>query len=72
MAQCLNGPPNKGLGRTRRGRTPIGRYRVAPARASSRYHLFLEVGYPTAEQAKLGLTGSAIGVHGPHPEAFRT
>jgi murein L,D-transpeptidase YafK len=48
------------------GRTPLGRYRLAPARASSRYHLFLEVGYPTKEQAKLGLTGSAIGVHGPH------
>jgi murein L,D-transpeptidase YafK len=52
------------------GRTPIGRYRIAPARASSRYHLFLEVGYPTAEQAKLGLTGSAIGVHGPHLAFF--
>jgi murein L,D-transpeptidase YafK len=48
------------------GRTPLGRYRLAPARASSRYHLFLEIGYPTKEQAKRGLTGSAIGVHGPH------
>ena len=48
------------------GRTPLGRYPLAPARASSRYHLFLPVGYPTSEQAKLGLTGSAIGVHGPH------
>lgn len=52
------------------GRTPLGSYPLAPARGSSRYHLFLPVGYPTKEQAKLGLTGSAIGVHGPHVGFF--
>lgn len=48
------------------GRTPLGRYSLAPAQPSSRYDLFLPVGYPTSAQAKLGFTGSAIGVHGPH------
>lgn len=48
------------------GRTPRGRYSLGPARPSTRYHLFLPVAYPTAEQAREGLTGSAIGVHGPH------
>ena len=48
------------------GRTPRGPYRLGSARPSTRYHLFLPVEYPTAEQAKQGLTGSAIGVHGPH------
>ena len=48
------------------GKTPLGRYTLASAQQSSRYDLFLPVGYPTKEQAKLGLTGSAIGVHGPH------
>ena len=48
------------------GRTPLGRYSLAPATPSTRYHLFLAVGYPTMEQVKKGFTGSAIGVHGPH------
>jgi murein L,D-transpeptidase YafK len=48
------------------GRTPRGHYTLAAARPSHRYHLFLPVGYPSSEQAKLGFTGSAIGVHGPH------
>jgi len=46
-------------------RTPLGRYALSPARSSARFHLFLAVGYPTREQASRGLTGSAIGVHGP-------
>jgi L,D-peptidoglycan transpeptidase YkuD (ErfK/YbiS/YcfS/YnhG family) len=48
------------------GRTPRGQYRLSPARASTRYHLFLPVGYPTNEQLNQGFSGSAIGVHGPH------
>lgn len=46
-------------------RTPLGRYALSPARSSERFHLFLAVGYPTREQLRQGLTGSAIGVHGP-------
>jgi murein L,D-transpeptidase YafK len=46
-------------------RTPLGRYALSPGRSSRRFHLFLPVGYPTVEQARQGLTGSAIGVHGP-------
>jgi hypothetical protein len=48
------------------GRTPLGRYPLAEARASRRYHLFMPVGYPTPDQVRQGYTGSAIGVHGPH------
>jgi L,D-peptidoglycan transpeptidase YkuD (ErfK/YbiS/YcfS/YnhG family) len=51
------------------GRTPRGRYPLGPARPSSRYHRFLPVGYPTVAEMQRGLTGSDIGVHGPH-EAF--
>ena len=48
------------------GRTPRGRYKLGPARPSTRYHLFLPVDYPTAAEVKQGFTGSDIGVHGPH------
>jgi murein L,D-transpeptidase YafK len=48
------------------GRTPLGRYSLTSGRSSTRYHLFLPVGYPTAEQVKKGFTGGAIGIHGPH------
>jgi L,D-peptidoglycan transpeptidase YkuD (ErfK/YbiS/YcfS/YnhG family) len=48
------------------GRTPLGRYSLAAARPSSRYHLFLPVGYPTEAQRLRGFSGSAIGLHGPH------
>jgi murein L,D-transpeptidase YafK len=48
------------------GKTPLGSYPLRPPRASGRYHVFIPVGYPTPEQSGQGLTGSAIGVHGPH------
>jgi hypothetical protein len=48
------------------GRTPRGRYPLGPARPSNRYHRFLPVGYPTTAEMQRGLTGSDIGVHGPH------
>lgn len=44
----------------------MGRYTLAPARASSRFHLFLPVPYPSPEQRGLGYTGNDIGIHGPH------
>src|SRR5258708_33723822 len=48
------------------GKTPLGRYSLSAAIPSSRFHLFLPVGYPTPEQRARGYSGSAIGVHGPH------
>jgi len=56
-----------GVGKQRQGdnRTPLGRYGLGPPRASKNFHIFVPVGYPTAEQARMGFTGSAIGIHGP-------
>jgi murein L,D-transpeptidase YafK len=48
------------------GKTPVGRYTLAPARPSARFHLFLPVAYPSPEQRSRGYTGSDIGIHGPH------
>jgi len=47
------------------GRTPRGQYPLTPPRASSEFHTFMLVGYPTAAQRSAGLTGGDIGVHGP-------
>jgi L,D-peptidoglycan transpeptidase YkuD (ErfK/YbiS/YcfS/YnhG family) len=61
----------RGTGKTRAGdqRTPVGVYPLGPPRASRDYGVFVPVGYPTADQARAGFTGSAIGIHGP-PRAF--
>ena len=48
------------------GKTPLGRYSLAPAVSSPRFHLFLPVGYPTPDQRAQGYSGGAIGIHGPH------
>jgi murein L,D-transpeptidase YafK len=49
---------------------PLGEYALGAPVASKDYHLFIPVGYPTADQRRRGYTGSAIGVHGP-PRAFK-
>ncbi len=57
-----------GVGKAREGdgRTPLGTYTLAKARPSaSGLHRFLHIGYPTRRQREAGLTGSAVGVHGP-------
>jgi murein L,D-transpeptidase YafK len=56
-----------GLGKQREGdrRTPLGRYPLGAPRRSWSYGVFVPVGYPTAEQARAGFTGGAIGIHGP-------
>jgi L,D-peptidoglycan transpeptidase YkuD (ErfK/YbiS/YcfS/YnhG family) len=61
-----------GVDKTREGdrKTPRGRYPFGPARASTRFGIFVPIGYPTDAQRALGLTGSAVGVHGP-PRALR-
>lgn len=63
----------KGVGKQRQGdnRTPLGRYGLGPPRASKNFHTFVPVGYPTPAQARLGFTGSAIGIHGP-PRGYST
>ena len=48
------------------GRTPTGWYDLGEPRASRRYHLFIPVAFPTLEQRRAGLSGSDVGVHGPH------
>src|SRR5688572_9184380 len=56
-----------GVGKTRQGdaKVPLGSYALGTPRGSSRFHKFIPIGYPTAEQRRRGLTGSAVGVHGP-------
>jgi hypothetical protein len=50
-------------------RTPTGRYPLGVPRASSSFHRFVPVGYPTAAQRAEGRTGGAIGIHGPDRRA---
>ena len=56
-----------GTGKERQGdrKTPLGAYGLGAPRASVAYGTFVPVEYPTPEQRRAGLTGSAIGVHGP-------
>jgi murein L,D-transpeptidase YafK len=56
-----------GVGKQREGdaRTPLGKYALAAPRVSRNFHIFIHVGYPTPAQARMGLTGGAIGIHGP-------
>jgi L,D-peptidoglycan transpeptidase YkuD (ErfK/YbiS/YcfS/YnhG family) len=56
-----------GTGKEREGdrRTPLGTYPLGAPRASAAYGTFVPIGYPTDEQRARGLTGGAIGLHGP-------
>ncbi len=57
-----------GVGKRKQGdqKTPLGRYRLSPPRASvSGFTWFVPIGYPTTAQKKKGYTGGAIGIHGP-------
>lgn len=57
-----------GVGKTREGdgKTPVGTYSLGEPQSSSRFGTFIPIGFPTEEQKKMGYTGSAVGVHGPH------
>jgi hypothetical protein len=46
-------------------RTPLGSYELGTPRRSSLYGTFIPIAYPTVEQAALGYTGDALGIHGP-------
>lgn len=56
-----------GIGKRKEGdnKTPIGVYELGEPRGSSRFGVFIPIGYPTAAQRRNGYTGSAIGIHGP-------
>jgi L,D-peptidoglycan transpeptidase YkuD (ErfK/YbiS/YcfS/YnhG family) len=56
-----------GVDKRREGdnRTPLGTYPLGAPRVSQHFHTFVPVGYPTLAQARMGFTGSAIGIHGP-------
>lgn len=56
-----------GTGRRRAedNRTPLGRYGLGAPRASTRYHVFIPVAYPTPAQIREGYSGGDIGIHGP-------
>lgn len=56
-----------GAGKEREGdgKTPLGTYTLGAPRRSSDYGTFIPIGFPTAEQKKRGITGGAIGIHGP-------
>jgi murein L,D-transpeptidase YafK len=61
-----------GVDKQREGdrKTPLGSYPLAAPRDSSKFHRFIEVGYPTREQRAEGRTGGDVGIHGPsrkHP-----
>lgn len=57
-----------GVGKTREGdgKTPVGTYSLGQPRPSARFGIFIPIGYPTADQKKMGYTGGAVGLHGPH------
>jgi murein L,D-transpeptidase YafK len=47
------------------GKVPLGTYPLGAPRASRSFHRFIPVGYPTPGQLRQGLSGGAIGIHGP-------
>jgi len=48
------------------GKTPLGRYPLGNAIPSSRFHLFLPVGYPNSQPTGTRLFGKRDRRHGPH------
>ena len=57
-----------GINKIKQGdnKTPLGEYALGIPRSSSRFGIFIPIGYPTQEQISKGYTGSDIGVHGPY------
>lgn len=77
LALCQAGHPvetfsvrigSHGAGKTREGdeKTPLGQHPLGEPTPSRDFHVFIPIGYPTPEQRRAGLTGSAVGIHGPH------
>jgi murein L,D-transpeptidase YafK len=57
-----------GVGKTRHGdnKVPTGTYPLGQPRKSTKFWMFIPIGYPTPEQRNMGYTGQGVGVHGPH------
>jgi L,D-transpeptidase catalytic domain len=47
------------------GRTPLGRYALGAPRRSGRFGIFIPIDFPTLRQAARGISGDAVGIHGP-------
>lgn len=56
-----------GIGKKHAGdnKTPIGLYRLAYPRKSSKFKVFIPIQYPTAKQIASGYSGRDVGIHGP-------
>jgi len=47
-------------------KTPEGAFDLGMPRPSSKFRLFIPIGYPNTEQSSKGYSGGSIGIHGPH------
>lgn len=76
LTVCEDGAPKavhgvrlgrNGVGKAREGdrKTPLGRYPLGAPTASRDFGTFVPIGYPTPDQRRAGLTGGAVGIHGP-------
>jgi murein L,D-transpeptidase YafK len=56
-----------GVGKEKEGdrKTPLGTYPLGKPRPSKGYGTFIPIGFPTVAQKERGITGGAIGIHGP-------
>jgi murein L,D-transpeptidase YafK len=56
-----------GVGKEKEGdrKTPLGTYTLGKPRPSKGYGTFIPIGFPTVAQKERGVTGGAIGIHGP-------
>lgn len=56
-----------GIGKKKDGdlKTPLGTYPLGQPHNSTRFGIFIPVGYPTAAQKAKGMTGHDVGIHGP-------
>jgi len=51
-------------------KTPRGEFDLGMPRPSSKFLLFIPIGYPNAVQLAKGYSGGNIGIHGPHRESL--
>jgi hypothetical protein len=56
-----------GIGKRKAGDAmlPLGSYLLGAPRASTRFGLFIPIGYPSPQQVAEGYTGDSVGIHGP-------
>lgn len=58
---------SKGTGKKVEGdkKTPLGLYKLATPRHSTKFGIFIPIQYPTSAQVSAGYTGTNVGIHGP-------